>query len=177
MSWFLSGKYERLKWVMAGILWTLRICSGQLLVSKIHSNFNWRNKIPEKSIVLLISIFVDGRNVAPPSMSHDSAQKLLSDRFHSTCQCHFALPYYPVESPQWEGLGSWMKSQRYGPFANPGGQPCHCSHVLSKGVKGSFYGVKSSQTQTRLWDQTYTDSWSTTLTSIWATKFGPLQRK
>ena len=40
---------------------TLVRCSGQLLASKIHSNFNQRNKTNENFVVLLINIFLHGK--------------------------------------------------------------------------------------------------------------------
>jgi hypothetical protein len=46
-----------------GKLQTLLICLGQLLASKNHINFNYRNKITKKIVVLLNSIFLHGTNL------------------------------------------------------------------------------------------------------------------
>ena len=53
---------------------------GQLLASEIHSDFNLRNKIIRKFVVLFISIFPTHEEFAMSYTSLDLAQNLLSGR-------------------------------------------------------------------------------------------------
>ena len=46
-----------------GKLQTLEICLCELLASKTHNIFNLRNKITKKNVVLLIFIFLHGKNL------------------------------------------------------------------------------------------------------------------
>ena len=46
-----------------GRLYTLIMCSNQLLASKTQSNFNLRNKITQKIAVFMIPIFLHGKNL------------------------------------------------------------------------------------------------------------------
>ena len=66
------------------------LCWGQLWASETHNIFNLRNKITEKLVVLLISIFLNicsrpdfhlptWEKFAPPCFSPDLAQILSSD--------------------------------------------------------------------------------------------------
>ena len=54
-------KERAVKMSSYGKLQTLVICLGQLLVSKIHSNFNSRNKIAKQFAILVISILLHGK--------------------------------------------------------------------------------------------------------------------
>ena len=62
-----------------GRLATLVICSGQLLALNSHNNFNSRNKITNINVVILVSIFLHGKEIAPPYTSSYLIQNILSD--------------------------------------------------------------------------------------------------
>ena len=71
-----------------GKLYTLIICSGQLLALKIHTTFNLRNKITEEKNY-------SRPKIEPPYTSPKLAQSLLSDWL-------WAPPLYTMNGENWQ---------------------------------------------------------------------------